>query len=108
MTPTDKDRDAITQITIVEPEAGKQDEALALMAERARFMSSQPGFISIDLFRSLDGKRIINCLRWQNQALLQSAHHSPEFRKEWNRFDQMTGSIDPHLYEVAQSLEARP
>jgi hypothetical protein len=50
----------VTQITIVEPEPGKQDEALSLMSERARFMSRQPGFISISLHRSLDGRRIVN------------------------------------------------
>jgi hypothetical protein len=45
----------VTQITIVEPEPGKQAEALSLMTERARFMSKQPGFVSISLHRSLDG-----------------------------------------------------
>jgi hypothetical protein len=29
----------VTQITVIEVEAGKQDEALALMSERARFMA---------------------------------------------------------------------
>jgi hypothetical protein len=31
---------------------------------------------------------------------LQSAHKSPEFRKAWDHFDQLTDEIDPHLYEV--------
>ena len=38
----------------------------------------------------------------QNEVidLLQAAHKSPEFRKEWGRFDKLTDDIDPHLYEV--------
>jgi heme-degrading monooxygenase HmoA len=96
----------ITQVTVIEPEPGKQAEALALMAERARFMARQPGFISISLHRSLDGKRIVNLVQWQNVELLEAAHKSPEFHKEWTHFDQLTDEIDPHLYEVALTLNS--
>jgi heme-degrading monooxygenase HmoA len=95
----------VTQITIVEAEPGKQPEALSLMTERARFMSRQPGFVSISLHRSLDGRRIVNYIQWQSREQLQSAHKSPDFRKEWNRFDRMTDEIDPHLYEVVQIMD---
>jgi len=95
----------VTQITIVEPERGKQAEALSLMAERARFMARQPGFISISLHRSLDGRRIVNYVQWQSRDLLRSAHRSPEFRKEWGHFDDLTDEIDPHLYEVAHVVD---
>jgi heme-degrading monooxygenase HmoA len=94
------DNQPITQITIVEPEPGKADEALALMTERARFMARQPGFISISLHLSLDRKRLVNYIQWQSREQLQAAHKSPEFRKEWARFDRVTEDIDPHLYEV--------
>jgi heme-degrading monooxygenase HmoA len=95
----------VTQITIIEAEPDKQGEALSLMTERARFMARQPGFISISLHRSLDGKRIVNYVQWQSSELLRSAHRSPEFRKEWRHFDQLTEGIDPHLYEVAQVID---
>ena len=103
----DSDRQSVTQITVVEPEPGKEDEALSLMTERARFMARQPGCISINLHRSLDRKRIVNYLQWQNRELLRAAHASPEFRKEWNRFDRMTDDIDAHLYEVVLVEEGR-
>ena len=101
------DNQPLTQITIIEPEPGKQDEALALMIERARFMARQPGFISISLHRSLDGLRIVNYIQWRSRDLLQSAHKTPEFRKEWRQFDQLAEEIDPHLYEVAHVLDSR-
>ena len=53
------DNQPVTQITVIEPEAGQQAEALSLMTERARFMARQPGFISVSLHRSLDGHRIV-------------------------------------------------
>jgi quinol monooxygenase YgiN len=93
----------ITQITVVDAEPEKQAEALSMMAERARFMARQPGFVSISLHRSLDGRRIVNYVQWQNRELLQQAHQSPDFRKAWGKFDDLTDQIDPHLYEVARS-----
>ena len=99
------DNQPVTQITVIEPEPGKQAEALSLMTERARFMAHQPGFISVSLHRSLDGRRIVNYIQWQSRDLLQSAHQSPEFRKEWGHFDQLTDEIDPHLYEVVHVID---
>src|SRR6266571_3482121 len=100
------DNQPVTQITVIEAEPEKQQEALSLMTERARFMARQPGFVSISLHRSLDGRRIVNYIQWQNRELLQSAHQSPDFRKEWSKFDGLTDQIDPHLYEVVQVLDA--
>lgn len=95
----------VTQITVVEAEPGKQAEALSLMAERARFMARQPGFVSISLHRSLDGRRIVNYIQWQSRDQLQAAHRSPEFRKEWRHFDALTDDIDPHVYEVVEVMD---
>ena len=66
----------ITQITVVDTEPEKQAEVLSMMAERARFMARQPGFVSISLHRSLDGRRIVNYVQWQSRDLLQTAHKS--------------------------------
>jgi heme-degrading monooxygenase HmoA len=100
------DKQPVTQITVVESEPQKQAEAMSLMTERARFMARQPGFISISVHRSLDGRRIVNYVQWQSRELLQAAHTSPEFRKEWGHFDQLTDAIDPHLYEVAHVMDS--
>ncbi|RWK60935.1 MAG: antibiotic biosynthesis monooxygenase [Mesorhizobium sp.] len=106
MTHIRADNQPVTQITIVDSEPDKQSEALSVMAERARFMARQPGFISISLHRSLDGRRIVNYVQWQNRDLLRSAHQAPEFRREWGHFDQLTDEIDPNLYEVTEVIES--
>jgi quinol monooxygenase YgiN len=97
----------ITQITFVEAEPGKQEEALSVMKQRARFMAKQPGCISINLHRSLDGRRLVNYIQWQSRKQLENAHHSPEFRKEWGHFGNVTEEIAPNLYEVAHLEEAK-
>jgi heme-degrading monooxygenase HmoA len=98
------DQQPVTQITIIEAEPEKQTEALSLMRERAHFMQGQPGFISISLHRSLDGRRIVNYIQWQSRDLLRAAHQSPEFRKAWSQFESLTDDIDPHLYEVIEII----
>jgi heme-degrading monooxygenase HmoA len=97
----------VTQITVVEAEPGKQAEALELMTQRANFMARQPGFVSISLHRSLDGKRIVNYVQWESRDLLTEAHRSPEFRKQWGHFDELADEIDPHLYEVARVVDRK-
>jgi quinol monooxygenase YgiN len=102
-----KGNQVVTQITFVEAEPGKQDEALSVMTQRARFMARQPGCISINLHRSLDGRRIVNYIQWQSRRQLEAAHQSPEFRKEWTHFGDVTGDIAPNLYEVCHLEEAK-
>ena len=99
------DKQPVTQITVIEADPDKQSEALSLMTERARFMAGQPGFVSISLHRSLDGRRIVNYVQWESRELLRSAHQAPEFRKRWGQFDQLTDEFDPHLYEVCHVID---
>jgi heme-degrading monooxygenase HmoA len=95
----------VTQITIAEAEEGKQDELLALMTERARFMARQPGFVSISLHRGLDGKRVVNYVQWAGREQLIAAHHTPEFREKWSHVGNVSEEIEPNLYEVAHIEE---
>lgn len=90
----------VTQITTVYVDPDKQEEALHLMSERAKFMAAQPGFVSISLHRSQDGGHIVNYIQWKDRDTLEAAHHSPEFRKKWPEFGKIAGEIDPCLYEV--------
>lgn len=94
-------RDYITQITTAEVEDGQhQDELLRLMTDRARFMATQPGFISISLHRSLDGRRVVNYVQWASREELVAAHRAPEFRSKWPEVGKAAEDIGPALYEV--------
>ena len=91
----------VTQITTAEVEDGQQqDELLRLMTERSRFMATQPGFISISLHRSLDGKRVVNYVQWASREELEAAHRSPEFRAKWPQVGKAAEEIEPALFEV--------
>lgn len=89
-----------TQITTVKLPPDNQDEIVNLMIERARFMATQPGFVSVNLHRSKDGNHVVNYVQWTNAEKLAAAHHSSEFRKKWPRFGELAQDIEPCLYEV--------
>lgn len=95
-----EDHDIVTQITTVKTTPDNQAEALELMTERARFMATQPGFVSISLHRSEDGSHIVNYVQWTSRNKLEAAHHSPEFRKKWPRFGELVKEAEPCLYQV--------
>ena len=96
----------VTQITTVKLPPEKQHEVLDLMIERARFMATQPGFVSVNLHRSKDGSHVVNYIQWTNAEKLSAAHHSPEFRKKWPRFGELVNEIDPGLYDVVHTAAA--
>jgi heme-degrading monooxygenase HmoA len=95
-----EDNGVVTQITTVKLPPDNQDEVIELMTERARFMATQPGFVSIALHRSTDGSHVVNYIQWANREKLEKAHHSPEFRKKWPQLGDLAEEIDPHLYQV--------
>lgn len=95
----------VTQITIVDVEPGKGDEALALMRERARFMKDQDGFVSVSLHRSRDGRRIVNYVQWESAEKLSAAHHAPEFRDKWPKMSEVVGEAEPQLFEVVETFQ---
>ena len=96
----------VTQITTVKVKPDNLDEVLQLMQERARFMATQPGFVSVNLHRSQDGSHVVNYIQWTNAEKLAKAHHSPEFRKKWPRFGELVQDVEPCLYEVVLSKAA--
>jgi antibiotic biosynthesis monooxygenase (ABM) superfamily enzyme len=73
---------------------------LKLMKERAHFMATQPGFVSVNLHRSKDGSHVVNYVQRTNADKLAAAHHSAEFRKKWPRFGELVKEADPCLYDV--------
>jgi len=98
----------VTQITTVKLPPDNQEEVLQLMTERAKFMASQPGFVSISLHRSQDGSHVVNYVQWTNAEKLAQAHHSPQFRRQWPRFGELANEIEPCLYDVVHIEAASP
>ena len=100
MTEIGRSNGICTQINVVKLPADNQDEVIKLMIERARFMATQPCFVSVNLHRSKDGSHLVNYVQWTSAEKLAAAHHAPEFRKKWPRFGELVQDADPCLYDV--------
>ena len=92
-----ENNDIVTQITTVKVPPKHQAEVMQLMTERARFMATQPGFVSVSLHKSEDGSHVVNYVQWKDRERLAAAHHSPEFRKKWPRFGDLVKEAEPCL-----------
>ena len=91
----------MTQITTVKLPPDKQDEVLELMTERAQFMATQPGFVSISLHRSKDGSHVVNYMQWTTSRQAGGRASFAGVPQEMAAVRQdRAKKIEPCLYEV--------
>ena len=79
-----------------------QDEVLALMKERAKFMASQPGFVSVSLHRSEDGTHVVNYVQWTDKERLARRAPFAGIPQEVAELRRARAGVEPALYDVVQ------
>ena len=85
-----------------------QAELIRLLdAATESVMKRQPGFISANIHRSLDGKRVVNYAQWRSKADFEAMQKNPEAGRHMQAAGQMAEKFEPVLYEVA-SVHDRP
>ena len=63
----------LTMVNVLTPQAGKQDEVVRqLDTAMATEMSSQPGFISANIHRSLDSDHVVVYAQWEDQSSVEA------------------------------------
>jgi quinol monooxygenase YgiN len=93
--------DFVTQINQIKVKPEDQEQLVKLMSEQAeQVMSKQPGFISINIHRSLDGTRVVNYVQWSTKELLDAAHATPEFIDYFQKYKELIVEGGPYLYEI--------
>jgi quinol monooxygenase YgiN len=79
----------------------KQDELIALLdTATAQVMQNLPGFVSANIHRSLDGKRVVNYAQWRSKADFEAMQKNPEAGAHMQKAAALAEKIDPVLYEV--------
>lgn len=69
----------VTFVNIVEVEPETQQEVIDILKEGAeKVISQRPGFISLELLASADGKRVLNVARWESPDDLKAVQSDPE------------------------------
>ena len=94
----------MANVVLINPfgvDAASDDEFLAAWDRAARYLSTQPGFVSARLHRALstDAKfRFVNVAEWASPQDFQAAVTSEEFRE----LARGSGPSYPALYDVAR------
>ena len=101
MTTISKDNKCVTLINVFTVEPENQQRLVDVLTEATeQVMSRQPGFISANLHKSLDGKRVANYSQWSSVEQYQAMLKNPQVVPHMEEATQLA-TFDAHLYEVS-------
>jgi len=101
-TTIDADSGVLTLINVYEVEPERQAELAERLAEATEtVMRRLPGFVSVNIHRSLDGNRVANYAQWASKEDFDRMLKSPEAQAEMKRFAAIAKSVSPALYAVS-------
>ena len=86
-------------VSIVEPE-NQQDFVDLLVTATENLLCKQPGFISSNIHKSLDGEKVVTYAQWRSVEDFQAVFKNPEVRLNLPDFSKLRKSETVVLYEV--------
>ena len=102
MTHISHDHDVLTLINVFTVEPDNQQALVDLLVKATQTtMSTQPGYISANIHKSLDGTRVTNYAQWQSHEHFQAMFQDPQARAHMAQAAELAESFEPQLYEVA-------
>src|SRR5580700_5931655 len=75
------------------------------MTERTCFLARRPRFNAISLHRGLNGRSMVNHIRWRSRNFLQSADKSPQLRKERGQLAELVEKFSFHTNEITHVMD---
>lgn len=91
----------VTLINVYEVELEKQADLVRLLSEVTEtIIRRQPGFVSVSIHSSLDGKRVVNYAQWASKEDFEGFMKRPEIQEQLKRFAALAKAISPGLYKV--------
>lgn len=98
----DPARPVVTLINVYDVDPAKQEELVRFLAEATdKVMRNLPGFVSVNIHRSLDGSRVVNYAQWASKKDFERMMKSPEAQAQIRQFASIAKSVSPGLYEVS-------
>jgi quinol monooxygenase YgiN len=101
MTSIGADRPLVTLINVFTVQPEHQQRLLDLLQEATEaVIRHQPGFISANLHRSLDGKWVANYAQWRSREDYEAMLRQPEAQAHMRQAATLAETFEPHLYDV--------
>jgi len=99
-----QDQPVLTLINVFVVEPEYQQALVDLLVEATETtMSTQPGYVSANIHKSLDGTRVTNYAQWRTREAFEVMFQEPEARAHMAEAGKLAVSFEPQLYEVAFS-----
>ena len=97
-----KDNDVVTLINVFTVAPDDQQRLVDVLVDATQaVMRKQPGFVSANIHRSLDGTRVTNYAQWRTQEAFEAMLQNQEAAEHMGEAARIAESFEPHLYEVA-------
>ncbi|MDB6442543.1 MULTISPECIES: antibiotic biosynthesis monooxygenase [Pseudomonas] len=95
---------AIFLVNVVHVNPGQQDAALAVLRETVQYVAqTYPAFQWSRLYKSLDGKTVINQAQWSSKDAFDSLFQDESFMSRYSGLKD-TGTWEFHLYQVSDFI----
>ncbi|WP_199154438.1 antibiotic biosynthesis monooxygenase [Chromobacterium sp. ASV23] len=94
-------------VNVVHVNEGKQDLALDVLRETVTYVAQHyPSFEWSHLYKSVDGKTVINQAKWLSQAEFETLFQDGEFLSRYNKLKE-AGIWEYHLYQVTDHIPSQ-
>ena len=97
-----KDNEVGTLINVFTVAPEDQQRLVDVLADATRaVMRKQPGFVSANIHRSLDGTRVTNYAQWRSTEAFETMLQNREAAEHMGEAARIAERFEPHLYEVS-------
>jgi quinol monooxygenase YgiN len=108
MTQIVQGHEIVTLINVFTVAPQNQQALIDVLVEATKkVMNTQPGFLSANIHRSLDGTHVVNYAQWRSREDFEVMLTKPEVLPHMEAANRLA-TFEPHLYEVAFVDDAPP
>jgi quinol monooxygenase YgiN len=107
MSTIEKSKKVLTLINVFTVDPTKQQQLVALLIEATKkAIRHLPGFVSANIHRSLDGKKVVNYAQWESTATFEAMRRNPDAIAHMHEAAALA-QAEPILCEVSESVSVR-
>ena len=97
-----KGESPVTLINVFTVKPEDQDKLVQMLNEAtAKTMRHQPGFVSANIHKSLDGMRVANYAQWKTKEAFEAMLKNPEATEHMKAI-RAIAKFDAHVYAVSE------
>ena len=107
MTSIHKGSSVLTLVNVFTVAPERQGELVDVLVRATNdVMKRMPGFVSANIHRSFDGKRVVNYAQWASKEAFEAMQRNPQAGSHMKAAAALA-TFDPILCEVSESVDSR-